>query len=160
MSANLNDNFLSEEEEKRYEELAKMAFDYARHDECENLEMMIKAGLSVNLKTHKGDTLLMLAAYNNSLNTAKMLLEKGAKVDEKNDRGQTPLAGVCFKGHLKMCELLVKYGANIDENNGLGMTPYTFAVMFGRKEVALFLLKHSKKSLLKRLGLWALRIFK
>lgn len=68
----------------------------------------------------------MLAAYNNSYESAKMLLEKGAKVDEKNDRGQTPLAGVCFKGYLPMCELLVKYGANIDENNGLGMTPLYF----------------------------------
>ncbi|TQR34557.1 ankyrin repeat domain-containing protein [Campylobacter sp. MIT 99-7217] len=162
MSANTNlkDNFLSEEEEKRFKELAKMAFDYARNDECENLEMMIKAGLSVNLKTHKGDSLLMLAAYNNSFNTAKMLLENGARVDEKNDRGQTPLAGVCFKGHLKMCELLVGHGANIDENNGLGMTPYTFAVMFGRKEVAQFLLQSSKKSLLKRLSFYALKLFK
>lgn len=62
----------------------------------------------------------------------------------KNDRGQTPLAGVCFKGYLPMCELLVKYGANIDENNGLGMTPYTFAIMFGRKDVAEFLLKNLK----------------
>ena len=39
----------------------------------------------INLKTHKGDSLLMLAAYNNSYESAKMLLEKGAKVDEKND---------------------------------------------------------------------------
>ncbi len=106
---------LSLEEEKRFEELCKMAFNFARNNECENLKIMIESGLNVNLKTHKGDSLLMLAAYNNSYESAKMLLEKGAKVDEKNDRGQTPLAGVCFKGYLPMCELLVKYGANIDD---------------------------------------------
>ncbi|EFT9698345.1 Cj1386 family hemin-binding protein, partial [Campylobacter coli] len=91
---------LSLEEEKRFAELCKMAFNFARNNEYENLKIMIEAGLNVNLKTHKGDTLLMLAAYNNSYECAKMLLEKGALVDEKNDRGQTPLAGVCFKGYL------------------------------------------------------------
>ncbi|MCH5336109.1 MAG: ankyrin repeat domain-containing protein [Campylobacter sp.] len=151
---------LTLEEEKRFAELCNMAFDFARNDECENLRIMIDAGLSVNLKTHRGDTLLMLAAYNNSLQTAAMLLEKGARVDEKNQRGQTPLAGVCFKGYLKMCELLVKHGANIDENNGLGMTPYTFAIMFGHKEIAEFLLSCSKKSFLKRISLKILGIFK
>ena len=58
---------LTLEEEKRFTELCNMAFDFARNDECENLRIMIDAGLSVNLKTHRGDTLLMLAAYNNSL---------------------------------------------------------------------------------------------
>ncbi|TBR78309.1 ankyrin repeat domain-containing protein [Campylobacter novaezeelandiae] len=151
---------LSLEEEKRFAELCKMAFDFARNNDYENLKIMLDAGLNINLKTHKGDTLLMLAAYNNSYECAKMLLEKGAKVDEKNDRGQTPLAGVCFKGYLPMCKLLVKYGADIDENNGLGMTPYTFALMFARKEIAEFLLQNSKKSFLKKISLNILKIFK
>ena len=150
---------LSLEEEKRFAELCKMAFNFARNNEYENLKIMIEAGLNVNLKTHKGDTLLMLAAYNNSYECAKMLLEKGALIDEKNDRGQTPLAGVCFKGYLPMFELLVKYGANIDENNGLGMTPYSFAIMFGSKDVSAFLLKSSTKSLSKRLSLGLLKFF-
>lgn len=59
-----------------------------------------------------------------------------------------------------MCELLVKYGANIDENNGLGMTPYAFAIMFGHKDIAEFLLAHSKKSLLKRIALRILSFFR
>ncbi|MCI5968279.1 ankyrin repeat domain-containing protein [Helicobacter sp.] len=150
---------LTQEEEKRFEELGKMAFNFARNNQCDDLEVMIKAGLNVNLKTHKGDSLLMLAAYHNALETAQMLLENGARVDEKNDRGQTPLAGVCFKGYLPMCKLLVENGANIDENNGLGMTPYSFAIMFRRKEIAEFLLQHSKKSLFKRGALKVLKLF-
>jgi len=102
----------------------------------------------------------MLAAYNNSLETAKMLLEKGAKVDEKNDRGQTPLAGVCFKGYLDMAKLLVSNGANIDENNGLGMTPFSFAIMFGRKDVARYLMIHSKQSLFKKISFLILNLLK
>ncbi|KAA6224936.1 MULTISPECIES: ankyrin repeat domain-containing protein [unclassified Campylobacter] len=151
---------LSVQEEQRFSQLCAMAFDYARNDDSRNLKIMLDAGLNINLKTHKGDTLLMLAAYNNALNVAKMLLQMGANVDEKNDRGQTPLAGVCFKGHLDMVKLLVEYGANIDENNGLGMTPFSFAIMFGRKEVANYLIKHSKKSFLKTCSLKFLKLIK
>ncbi|MBF7044544.1 ankyrin repeat domain-containing protein, partial [Campylobacter volucris] len=136
------------EEEQRIQELCTMAFDYARKNDLQNLKIMIEAGLSANLKNHKGDSLLMLASYHNSYDCAKFLLENGANVDEKNDKGQTPLAGVCFKGYLPMCKLLVEYGANIDENNGLGMTPFTFAVMFGRTDVVEFLSQNSKKSFL------------
>ncbi len=146
------ENFaLTPEEEKRLEELSTMAFDFARKNECLHLQTMIEAGLSANLKNHKGDSLLMLAAYHNALDCAQMLLQHGAKVDEKNDRGQTPLAGVCFKGHLEMAKLLVEHGANPDANNGLGMTPFTFALMFGRKEIATYLAEHSKKGFLKKI---------
>lgn len=74
---------------------------------------------------------------------------------------KTPLAGVCFKGYLPMCELLVQYGANIDENNGFrGMTPYTFAILFGRKDVAEFLLKKSKRNFFKKIALNILKFIK
>ncbi len=139
---NLTEEILTKDEEKRYEELCAMAFDFARNDACENLEIMLNAGLSENLKNHKGDSLLMLASYHNSLPTAQMLLKRGARVDEKNDRGQTPLAGVCFKGYFEMAKLLVESGANIRENNGLGMTPFAYALMFGRKDIAKFFLEY------------------
>lgn len=150
---------LTQQEEQRFQELCTMAFDYARCDECENLKILLKAGLNLNLKTSKGDTLLMLASYHNSLKTSSMLLEMGASVDEPNDRGQTPLAGVCFKGYMEMAKLLVRYGANIDRNNGLGMTPYKFAIMFGHHELAEFLLSKSQKSPFKKGALGVLKFF-
>lgn len=136
---------LTKEEEARYEELCLLALDFARNDETDELARMIDAGLSVNLKSAKGDTLLMLASYNNALSTVKMLISRGARVDERNDRGQTPLAGAAFKGHLEVVKALVEAGADVSANNGLGATPYTFAVMFGRGEVAKYLLKANKK---------------
>lgn len=148
------------QEEQRIQELAQMAFDFARHDDHLNLEIMIKAGLNVNLKNHKGDSLLMLASYNNAYETTKMLLEYGAKVDEKNSKGQTPLAGVCFKGYLNICQLLVKYGANIYENNGLGMTPYMFALIFGRKDIIDFFNANSKPSFGKKIISFFMNLFK
>ena len=136
---------ITKEEEARFYELCLIALDFARNDEADKLEAMIKAGLNVNLKSAKGDTLLMLASYNNAVNTVKMLLANGAKVDERNDRGQTPLAGAAFKGHLEVVKALVEAGADVRANNGLGATPYTFALMFGRGEVAKYLLKANKK---------------
>lgn len=137
---------ITKEEEARYIELCHIAFDFARNDEPDELAKMLDAGLPLNLKTEKGDTLLMIASYNGSLQTTKMLLQRGASVDERNNRGQTPLAGACFKGYLEIVKLLVSYGADINANNGMGATPYTFAVMFGRKDVAKFLETQNVKS--------------
>ncbi|WP_169941384.1 ankyrin repeat domain-containing protein [Campylobacter sp. RM15925] len=151
---------ISKEEEARYNELCLMALDFARKDEVSELEKMIKAGLNVNLKSAKGDTLLMLASYNNSINTVKMLIANGALVDERNDRGQTPLAGAAFKGYLDVVKALVEAGADINANNGMGATPHTFAVMFGRSEVAKYLLSVNKKpSLIAKIGSNLLSIF-
>lgn len=130
-----------------------MALDFARRDDADELEKMIKAGLSVNLKSAKGDTLLMLASYNNALKTVNMLLSNGAIVDERNDRGQTPLAGAAFKGHLEVVKALVNAGADVEATSGLSMTPYAFAIMFGRSETAKFLLsKRKKQGLLQKLA--------
>jgi len=136
---------ITQEEEKRYEELCGYAFNFARNNEFAQLELMLNAGLNVNLKNHKGDSSLMFASYNGSYETTQMLLERGANVDERNDRGQTPLAGVCFKGNLEIVKLLVEAGADIDANNGMGLTPYSFAIMFNRAEIAKYLLSKSKK---------------
>lgn len=151
---------ITQAEEERYIQLCGYAFNFARNDDCVALEKMIDAGLSPNLKNHKGDSLLMLASYHGAVQTTKMLLQKGAEVDAYNDRGQTPLAGVCFKGNLEIVKLLVENGANIDANNGMGLTPYSFAIMFGRSEIAQYLLKaHPKPSLLKRISVGFLKIF-
>ena len=134
---------LTQAEEQRYGELCAMALDF-----------------SVNLKSVKGDTLLMLASCNNALKTVNMLLSNGARVDERNDRGQTPLAGAAFKGHLEVVKALVNAGADVEATSGLGMTPYAFAVMFGRSETAKFLLsKRKKQGLLQKLAVKFLGIF-
>lgn len=150
---------LSSAELARYDELCKMALDFARNNDHTTLLNMIKAGFNVDFKDHRGNTLLMLASYNGSYECVKMLLENGASVDMKNDKCQTPLAGVCFKGYLNIVKLLVENGANIDENNGLGMTPYTFALMFARYEIAEYLAEQ-KSSKFKKLSLKILKFFK
>jgi ankyrin repeat protein len=129
-------------EEARYAELQQLALDFARHGETELLASMLDHGLPANLADHKGNTLLMLASYNGSFETAQMLLEKGAEVDRRNDRGQTPLGGVAFKGDTQLVSLLLAHGASIDADNGGGMTPLMFAALFGRIDTVSLLQAH------------------
>lgn len=134
-------------DDKILEEFVAQSFDLARQNDKDNLEIMLNAGLNVDLCNDKGNTLLMLAAYNNSLEVAQMLLKKGADVDKRNDKNQTPLSGVCFKGYYEMAELLIRYGANIDADNGFGLTPLNCAIMFRRNKIVKLLLKHKKQDI-------------
>lgn len=136
---------LTLEEEQELEKFCAQSFDYARNNDKESLEIMLNHGLNVNLSNHKGDTLLMLASYHNSLEVAQMLLQRGAEVDKTNNRNQTPLAGVCFKGYVEMAKLLLQYGAN--PNEGGAMSPLNCAIMFKRKEILDLLLQHNNVSL-------------
>ena len=140
---------LTPAEEQRYAELQLMALDFARNGETDTLVSMLRSGLAPNLADHKGNTLLMLAAYHGQLATAQALLDYGAEVDRPNDHGQTPLGGVAFKGDLALAELLLAHGADIEADNGMGMTPLMFAAMFGRHEMV-ELLRHRGASLRRR----------
>lgn len=71
-------------------------FDLARAGQGEQLLELVDAGIPVNLGDHKGDTLLMLAAYNSHSELVAGLLERGADPNRTNHRGQTALACALF----------------------------------------------------------------
>lgn len=132
---------ITKEEEERYAQLQLLALDFAREGNTDELYKMIEHGMSVNLVTHKDDSLLMLATYNGNLETSQMLIAHGADMNRRNQRGQTPLEGVCFKGNLEMVKLLVESGAEVSKN------AFIYATMFGNKEVVVYLKKYTNSSL-------------
>ncbi len=148
MGSSMIESEVSAEELERYEVLQSQALDYARRGETETLISMVEAGLPVNLSDEKGNTLLMLASYNERLGTTHALLERGADTEQRNDRGQTPLGGVAFKGYCELAEVLLDGGADVNADNGGGKAPLLFATMFGRFKM---------RRLLKRYGgkMWA-----
>jgi uncharacterized protein len=93
-------------------ELATRLFEMARAGSTEQLLAYIDAGVSPNLANHKGDTLVMLAAYHGHGDTVRALLQRGADADRANDRGQTPLAGAVFKGEEDVIRALLDGGAD------------------------------------------------
>jgi len=72
-------------------------FDLAREGGTAELAPLIDAGLPPNLTNDKGDTLLMLAAYQDHPDTVRLLLERGADTARVNDRGQTALGAAVFR---------------------------------------------------------------
>ena len=95
-------------------DLAARVFDLARGGATAELVEYLDAGVPANLTNHKGDTLLILAAYHGHPDTVAALLARGADHGRINDRGQTPLAAAVFKQSADTVQALVSAGADSD----------------------------------------------
>jgi ankyrin repeat protein len=93
-------------------EFATRLFGLAREGVTDRLVAYVRAGVDANLANHKGDSLVMLAAYHGHAGTVAALLAEGADPNRTNDRGQTPLAGAVFKGESEVVAALVGGGAD------------------------------------------------
>ncbi|MDV2982833.1 UNVERIFIED_CONTAM: ankyrin repeat domain-containing protein [Methylobacteriaceae bacterium AG10] len=136
---------------------AARVFQFARMGHAEELAELFGQGLPANLRNDKGDSLLMLAAYNGQAAAARVILEAGGDPELANDRGQTPLAGAAFKGDADIVRLLLEHGAQVDgaqvdgaqvdgaQVDGAGdgtRTALMVAAMFDRTEIVALLLAH------------------
>ena len=106
---------------------AARVFQYARMGHAEDLATLFGQGLPANLRNDKGDSLLMLAAYNGQAEATRVILEAGGDPELANDRGQTPLGAACFKGGEEIVRLLLEHGARIEGHGGDGRTPLMIA---------------------------------
>jgi ankyrin repeat protein len=93
-------------------EFATKLFGLAREGDTEQLAAYLDAGVDPNLSNHKGDSLLMLAAYHGHAATVSALVARGADPNRPNDRGQTPLAGAVFKDEPDVITALMAGGAD------------------------------------------------
>jgi ankyrin repeat protein len=93
---------------------AHRMFDLARSGGTEELTGNVAAGLPANLTNDKGDTLLILAAYHNHVDTVTTLLEQGADPNRVNDRGQSALSAAVFRQNPETVKTLLAAGADPD----------------------------------------------
>lgn len=91
---------------------AHRMFDLARSGDATVLAEFVDAGLPVDLRNDKGDTLLILAAYHDHPETVRVLLERGADTTAVNDRGQTALAAAVFRQSDEEVDVLLQGGAD------------------------------------------------
>lgn len=66
------------------------------------------------------DTVLHIAARNNSLNDALVFLQNGALIDFKGDLGYTPLHYACMFGNIEMVKVLLDNGSDKNIQNEFG----------------------------------------
>lgn len=109
-------------------EFLNSMFDLARAGRAEELLSLIDQGIPVNLTNSKGDSLLILASYNDQAELVRGLLERDVDVDRMNDRGQTALSCAVFRQNEEITAALLQAGADVD----LGpQNAYAVIDMFG-----------------------------
>lgn len=119
---------------------AGKVFQFARLGHASELADLFAQGLPANLRNDKGDSLLMLAAYNGQTEAVRVILDAGGDPELPNDRGQTPLAGAAFKGDLAVATLLIDHGAAVDGTGDGTRTALMTAAMFDRTDMVDLLL--------------------
>jgi ankyrin repeat protein len=112
-------------------------FDVVAAGDSTILNLLIDAGAHVDARDMRGDTPLILATRQDSVEVSKTLLE--AKADP-NSRdwclGQTALSLASEKGQEDIVCLLLSHGAAANIADDQGMTPLTYALQNDHAEIA------------------------
>ena len=116
-------------------------FAAARNNQAPAVQTYLDQKGDPNRRDENGHTLLILAAYNGSLETVDLLLKRGADCHLQDGMG-TALMAASFKGFTPIARKLLASGAKVDERNGIGATALMFASLSGRFEVARMLMNH------------------
>ncbi|WEO76551.1 ankyrin repeat domain-containing protein [Cryobacterium sp. SO2] len=96
-------------------------FELARDGLTGPLGEMIDAGVSIDLVNGRGDSLLIVAAYGQQLDTVRELLRRGADTSVVNNMGQTALACAVFRGNEAILLDLLQAGADPDLGSHSGI---------------------------------------
>lgn len=102
--------------------------------------------IDLNVLTAKGESPLMLAAFNGNLELATDMVKRGADV---NKTGWTPLHYAASKGHLPLIRLFIENHAYIDAESPNGTTPLMMAAMYGTPDAVKLLLAEGADTRLK-----------
>ena len=125
------------------EKLVELLFDACRSGHDEGVAALLRAGVDIEVLDARGFSPLVIASYNNQLDTTRLLLDHGARPDgPEGFAGNTALMGVAFKDYVPIAELLIARGADVNYRNGSGQTALMTAALFGRDAIIDLLLAH------------------
>jgi outer membrane protein OmpA-like peptidoglycan-associated protein len=103
------------------------------------VQSLLDKGVSPNLKTDDGQTILMLAAHLGHTEIARLLIEKGADVNAKDNGGKTALMYAAQTGNIEMARLLLESGADLNAVDENGQTALQIAQANNQIEMVEFL---------------------
>ncbi|XP_029432967.1 ankyrin repeat and SAM domain-containing protein 3 [Rhinatrema bivittatum] len=123
---------------------ALMYASYIGHDTI--VDLLLEAGVDVNLCTPEGQTSLMLASSCGNESVSYFLLQQGAKLEMKDSQGWTALFHCTSAGHQQMVRFLLDSGANANHREPFyGFTPLMEAAASGHEIIVQYLLNHGVK---------------
>ncbi|MDX2377679.1 ankyrin repeat domain-containing protein [Microbacterium sp. LRZ72] len=122
-------------------EVIEGTFDLAREGRTGPLGEMLDAGVPIDTRNARGDTLLIVATYAEQPETVAELLRRGADVDAVNGMGQTAVACAVFRKDPVVLRGLLEAGANPDLGSH---TAAQIADQFGMPEMKAVLEEFSR----------------
>lgn len=118
-------------------------FDAARAGDRAAIAAYVAAGGEVDVRTDRGFTPFILAAYNDQQAAAADLLKEGADACAVDAQGSNAFMGVAFRGHQRMAEWLLREApCDVNHRNHAGQTALMMASLFGREAMVELLLEH------------------
>lgn len=113
----------------------ELLFEAARLGRTDLIAPLVTAGANVDARDARGFTPLILAAYNDHLDTVEELIAlKADPCLPDRDQGNTAQMGVAFKGYDAIAARLVKAGCDVNTRNHAGQTALMMAALFARTE--------------------------
>eukprot|EP00803_Ostreobium_quekettii_P010481 evm.model.scf_155.8 EVM.evm.TU.scf_155.8 scf_155:94475-99864(-) len=98
----------------------------------------MQAGADSEIINVDGDTALIIAVREESIESVRVLLDAGAKVDGLDRKRWTPLVHAATLGLERIAELLVERGADVDARTAGSSTPLHEAAAYGDRGRAAF----------------------
>lgn len=123
-----------------------LAFNAAAKDDLKGLNAVLNRYNLLNGQNKDGDTVLMYAIQNNSINSARLLLAKGAYVDAVNHRRRTALHYAAALGNKELTKLLLSMGSDYTLKDDNDMTAVDYAYSSNNAEVAKIIEKYIEQN--------------
>lgn len=119
-------------------ELGHTELTWAAHND--DVSLFRTNRVNLNIKDKYGNTLLMFAAANNSLNVVNYLIQNQVGLNEKGKDGKTVLMIASAKGYLKIVQSVLKQnGVALEDKDNYGNTALLLAILNGHYDVVLYL---------------------
>lgn len=116
-------------------DLERLAVSAARRGNARLLTRFLDRGVSPDMRTERGWSLLLKAIHREEVGVVQALLDAGASPLWAPGDDFAPLVLAATQGNREICELLIGAGADLDQRNPSGQTPLMRAARHEQEKV-------------------------